>query len=321
MSIVYKDVYKQYPNASAPAVNRVNLAIQEGELVVFLGPSGCGKTTLLKMTNRLYEPTSGTIELDGTDIHTLQPETLRRKIGYVIQQNGLFPHMRIEDNIAVVPRLLHWSKTEISHRVDELLDMVHLDPGTFRRRYPSQLSGGQQQRVGIARALAADPAILLMDEPFGAIDAITRTSLQGELRKIQRRTKKTILFVTHDVDEAFRLADRIVIMQSGGIVQVDTPYQIITRPANEFVKQLVGDRDIYRRMNLLKISDILKSREKSGVPVVDLSVAVHVEETVKDVFTRLVETRAKEFFVIDDMHCRIGKINMVDLLDGLESHG
>jgi osmoprotectant transport system ATP-binding protein len=244
MSIAFKQVHKQYPGISVPAVDQVNLSVQEGELIVLLGPSGCGKTTLLKMTNRLYEPTSGTIEIDGTDISTMKPEILRRRIGYVIQQNGLFPHLRIEDNIAVVPRLLHWSEQSISDRIDELLELVHLDPKTVRKRLPSQLSGGQQQRVGIARALAADPNIMLMDEPFGAIDAITRLSLQDELLRIQRRTKKTILFVTHDVEEAFRLADRIVVMQSGKIGLFDTRYAIITNAVNDFVIEVVGDRDL-----------------------------------------------------------------------------
>jgi osmoprotectant transport system ATP-binding protein len=321
MSINYKQVLKQYPGATAPAVDHVNLSVQEGEFIVFLGPSGCGKTTLLKMTNRLYEPTSGTIEIDGTDIMALQPETLRRRIGYVIQQNGLFPHMRIEDNIAVVPRLLSWNEKVISARIDELLEMVHLDPKVFRKRLPSQLSGGQQQRVGIARALAADPSILLMDEPFGAIDAITRLSLQDELRRIQRKTKKTILFVTHDVDEAFRLADRIVVMQSGRIVQFDTPYAIITNPVNDFVKKLVGDRDIYRRMNLLKISDILDVKDREKGPVVSSNNVVQLEECVKDVFTRLVETRVKEFTVVNHMNCRVGTIDIDTILDQMEVHG
>ncbi|NRF92338.1 ABC transporter ATP-binding protein [Paenibacillus frigoriresistens] len=321
MSIAYKQVHKQYPGVPAPAVDQVNLSVREGELIVFLGPSGCGKTTLLKMTNRLYEPTSGTIEIDGKDISTMQPEMLRRQIGYVIQQNGLFPHMRIEDNIAVVPRLLHWSEPSISSRIDELLEMVHLDPKTFRKRLPSQLSGGQQQRVGIARALAADPSILLMDEPFGAIDAITRLSLQDELLRIQRRTKKTILFVTHDVDEAFRLADRIVVMQSGRIVQFDTPYAIITNPANDFVKQLVGDRDIYRRMNLLKISDILNVKDMVKGAVVSTKPVVHLDECVKDVFTRLVETRSKELIVVNQMNCRVGTIDIDMILDQMEQHG
>ncbi|KYG90592.1 hypothetical protein A0U40_06360 [[Bacillus] sp. KCTC 13219] len=187
MSIVYKNLCKQYPNAQASAVNNINLMINEGEFIVFLGPSGCGKTTLLKMTNQIYELTSGSIEINGQDVMKFKPEELRRQIGYVIQQNGLFPHMTIEQNISIVPQLLKWEQEAITKRVDELLTLVHLDPSQFRKRYPSQLSGGQQQRVGIARAMAANPSILLMDEPFGAIDAITRTSLQDELHKIQRQ--------------------------------------------------------------------------------------------------------------------------------------
>lgn len=287
MGIVFKRVSKQYPGAESPAVNQVDLSIGQGEFIVFLGPSGCGKTTLLKMVNRLYEPTSGTIEVDGVDISTLKEETLRRGIGYVIQQNGLFPHMRIEDNIAVIPRLLGWEKEKISQRIDELLEMVHLDPKIYRRRYPRQLSGGQQQRIGIARAMAANPSILLMDEPFGAIDAITRTSLQDELVRIQKQLKKTILFVTHDVDEAFRLADRIVVMQGGKVVQVDTPNAIAANPANDFIKQLVGDRDGSRRMNLQKVSDILAEYDAIVNSIEDVACSAALDDNAKGAFSRL----------------------------------
>jgi osmoprotectant transport system ATP-binding protein len=316
MSIVFKRVSKHYPKAKSPAVDHLDLTVKEGEFIVFLGPSGCGKTTLLKMTNRLFEPSSGNIEVDSEDIMSMKPQMLRRKIGYVIQQNGLFPHMRIEDNIAVVPRLLKWKEKDISKRVDELLNMVHLDPTQFRKRYPSQLSGGQQQRVGIARAMAGNPSILLMDEPFGAIDAITRTNLQDELHKIQRKLKKTILFVTHDIDEALRLADRIVIMETGKIVQVDTPYNIITSPANNFVKKLVGDRDIYRRMNLLRLSDILDKEIGEGTPL-DGAHVVHKQISVKQAFTRLVETGSKEFVVVDDDNRRIDTVSVDKILKKL----
>lgn len=309
MSIVYKNLCKQYPKAQYPAVNEVNLTINEGEFIVFLGPSGCGKTTLLKMTNRIYEHTSGTIEVDGKSVMDFKPEELRRKIGYVIQQNGLFPHMTIEQNIAVVPNLLKWDKKKTADRVEELLKLVHLDPAIFKKRYPSQLSGGQQQRVGIARAMAANPSILLMDEPFGAIDAITRTSLQDELHKIQRELKQTILFVTHDVDEAIRLADKIVIMENGQIVQFDTPYEIITNPKTDFVKKLVGDRDIYRRMNLLRLKDILDvtSNTTSKIKVSEDD-GVHINTSVKDVFAKLCELGIKELKIYDD------EFNLVDTI-------
>jgi osmoprotectant transport system ATP-binding protein len=215
-AIVCEELTKIFPHAPQPAVNRVNFQVTSGELVVLLGPSGCGKTTLLKMINRLYEPSSGQILIEGTEVHELPVTGLRRRIGYVIQQVGLFPHMRIEQNIAIVPQLVGWEKDRIDKRVDELLDMVRL-PREYRKRHPRQLSGGEQQRVGLARALAAEPAIMLMDEPFAAIDAIARTGLQDELLGIQRQLHKTILFVTHDVEEALRLADRIIVMRSGEI--------------------------------------------------------------------------------------------------------
>src|SRR5512133_1651080 len=200
----YDHISKAYPRTNAPAVDEVTFTVPSGRLVVFLGPSGSGKTTLLKMTNRLIEPTGGVIYLDGQDIRQLEVTGLRRRMGYVIQQVGLFPHMTVADNVAVVPDLLHWPRERTAGRSDELLNLVHLPPQEFRGRYPAQLSGGQQQRVGLARALAGDPEVLLMDEPFGAIDAITRTTLQNEILDLHNKLHKTILFVTHDVDEALR---------------------------------------------------------------------------------------------------------------------
>lgn len=260
-AIVIEHLVKQFPQASAPAVRDCNLRVEQGEFIVLLGPSGCGKTTLLKMINRLIEPTSGRIFVDGTEIHELPATQLRRRIGYVIQQTGLFPHMRIAENIAVVPRLLGWDDAKISARIDELLSLVGL-PLDYRERYPRQLSGGEQQRVGIARALAADPKIVLMDEPFSAIDAITRSRLQDELRAIQQKVHKTILFVTHDVEEALKLADRIVVMQTGQIVQYDTPLAVLSHPVNDFVRQLVGGDNQLRRLSVLPAE--LAMRE--GVP-------------------------------------------------------
>lgn len=322
MGIVFKRVSKMYPGAKTPAVDGVDLVFGEGEFIVFLGPSGCGKTTLLKMVNRLYEPTEGVIEIDGVDISTIKGEELRRRIGYVIQQNGLFPHMRIEDNIVVVPRLLGWDRDRIDKRVDELLEMVHLDPAIYRKRYPRQLSGGQQQRVGIARAMAADPSILLMDEPFGAIDPITRTSLQDELLRIQKQLKKTILFVTHDVDEALRLADRIVVMQSGRVVQVGTPYEILANPANDFVRQLVGERSLFRRMSLLKNRDVLRlSGAAEAAAAADTSDPVGLDDSVSDTFARLVETGKKSIPVVDERGHFAGMIGLSHILDSLSRTG
>jgi osmoprotectant transport system ATP-binding protein len=269
-AIIVEHVSKQFPGEQRPAVDDCSFSAEDGELIVLLGPSGCGKTTLLKMINRLYEPTGGRILVGGTEIHELPATALRRRIGYVIQQTGLFPHMRIADNIAVVPRLLGWDKARVDARIDELLELVGL-PTTYRQRFPRQLSGGEQQRVGIARALAADPAFVLMDEPFSAIDAITRGRLQDELLAIQRRLRKTILFVTHDVEEALRLADRIIVMREGAIVQFDTPLEILSRPADEQVRQLVGANDQLRRLSLVPVSAALvpNARAAGDAPRID----------------------------------------------------
>lgn len=256
-TIRFDHVSLRFPGAPRSAVDRCSCDIESGQLVVILGPSGCGKTTLLKMVNRLYEPTNGTIYLDGKDIRHIPATTLRQQIGYVIQQSGLFPHMTVAQNVAVVPKLLGWARPKIQARIDELLTLVELSPKEYRNRYPAQLSGGQQQRVGLARALAGDPKVMLMDEPFGAIDAITRTSLQDEILRLQRQLKKTILFVSHDVEEALRLADRLLIMQNGHIVQYDTPFNVLTKPANAFVHELMGADDIVRQLGLLKVETVM----------------------------------------------------------------
>ncbi len=277
-AIVFDRVSKAYPGADRAAVSEVSLTVEPGQLVVLLGPSGCGKTTLLKMVNRLYEPTSGQILIDGQDTRSGSASDLRRQIGYVIQQTGLFPHMRIEDNVGVVPRLLGWDKARISRRTDELLDLVGLPPDDYRRRFPAQLSGGQQQRVGLARALAAEPSTLLMDEPFGALDAITRGRLQDELKRIHRQLGQTILFVTHDIEEAVRLADRIVVMRDGKVLQYDEPLEIVMHPADAFVAELVGADDVLRRLSLIRVGDVATSETVSDLPTIaadsDLRVAL-----------------------------------------------
>ncbi len=252
-AIHFEAISKQFADATAAAVVDVTLDIPSGAFVVLLGPSGCGKTTLLRMVNRLIEPTSGSITLGGEDIRTFEPTELRRRIGYVIQQVGLFPHMTVAQNVAIVPELLGWSRERIQARVLELLELVALPAGEYCARYPAQLSGGQQQRVGVARALAGDPSVVLMDEPFGAIDAITRATLQDELLQLQRKLRKTVLFVTHDVEEALRLADRIVVMREGRIVQYDTPVEILTRPTDAFVSHLVGAEDMVRQLGLIRV--------------------------------------------------------------------
>jgi osmoprotectant transport system ATP-binding protein len=230
----------RYPNAPSAAVDGVDLTIDGGTFAVLLGPSGCGKSTLLRTINRLVEPTAGTVLIDGVDVRQRDATELRRGIGYVIQAVGLFPHYTVAENVAVVPRLLGWEPSRVQRRVDELLALVGLEPGRYRGRKPRELSGGEAQRVGVARALAAEPRVLLMDEPFAAVDAIVRASLQEEIARVHRELGTTIVFVTHDVDEALRLADRIVIMNAGHVVQTGSPTDVLEHPADAFVRNLVG---------------------------------------------------------------------------------
>lgn len=292
------ELTKTYPNMERPAVDHISLDIKPGEFVVLLGPSGCGKTTLLKMINRIYEPTSGKIWIDDTEIHDLPKSQLRRGIGYVIQQTGLFPHMRIEDNVATVPRLLKWKKSRINSRVKELLDLVGLPAQDYARRYPTQLSGGEQQRVGLARALAAEPTSMLMDEPFGALDAITRTRLQDELRRIHRQISQTILFVTHDIDEAVRLADRIVVLREGKVEQFATPLEIVTQPANQFVSELVGADDVLRRMSLIPVGSA--STKLDGRVDESSENEIAGSAFLRDAIGQMVETGVDRLVVIDE---------------------
>ena len=236
------------------AVDALDLEVGEGEITVLVGPSGCGKTTTLKMVNRLIEPTSGRIFLAGDDVTDIDPVDLRRRIGYVIQQVGLFPHLNVADNVATVPRLLKWDKARVRARVDELLELVGLPPAQYRGRYPHQLSGGQRQRVGVARALGVDPPVLLMDEPFGAIDPITRDRLQGEFLRLQAEVGKTVVFVTHDIDEAVRLGDRIAVLREGGILeQYAPPAEVLGRPASPFVAGFVGADRGLKRLSVIPI--------------------------------------------------------------------
>ena len=256
--VAFERVTKRYGGpGSAPAVTDLTLTVPAGEICVLVGPSGCGKTTSMKMVNRLIEPTSGRITIGGRDVMSLPAVELRRRIGYVIQQVGLFPHQTIGENVAVVPRLLRWPAERVRARVDELLELTGLEPGDYRDRYPNELSGGERQRVGVARALAADPPVMLLDEPFGAVDPIRRDRLQNEFLRLQERVRKTVIFVTHDVDEAIKMADRIAILQRGGILaQYDTPAAILATPASEFVERFVGADRGLKRLSLARVRDL-----------------------------------------------------------------
>ncbi len=250
-------ITKAFPGQKRPAVDNLDMDIPAGEIVVLVGPSGCGKTTTMRLINRLIEPTSGRIVLEGEDVTKVNPDQLRRRIGYVIQQVGLFPHQTISDNIATVPRMLGWEQKRIQARVDELLAMVGLDPATYRDRYPKHLSGGQRQRAGVARALSADPPVMLMDEPFGAIDPITRDRLQNEFLRLQETIRKTIIFVTHDIDEAIKMGDRIAILREGSqIAQYDTPERVLSAPADDFVADFIGAGASLKRLNLTHVRDV-----------------------------------------------------------------
>ena len=251
------DVTKRYGDTLA--VDGVSFEVPTGKVCVLIGPSGCGKTTTLRMINRLIEPSGGTIEVDGLDIMEQRPEELRRHIGYVIQSVGLFPHLTVQDNIATVPRLLGWKDSKTLPRVGELLELVGLSPDEYGAKYPRQLSGGEAQRVGVARALAADPPVLLMDEPFGAVDPLNRDRLQMEFARIQRELRKTVIFVTHDVDEAIRLADRIALMRDGRLQQYDTPEVLLDHPANKFVHDFMGADRALKRLGRVSVGDVMRT--------------------------------------------------------------
>lgn len=274
--IVLDSVTKVFPGSTAPAVSGLSLTIDEGELITLVGPSGCGKTTILKMINRLIEPTSGTIRVAGQDASTVEPHVLRRSIGYVIQQVGLFPHRTIRENIATVPELLGWARAKVAERTEELAGLMGLE-ASLLDRYPSELSGGQQQRVGVARALAADPPVLLMDEPFGAVDPVVRARLQTEFLDLQRRLGKTVVLVTHDIDEAVMLGTRTAILDIGGILgQFDTPERILSNPASPFVSRFLGEERGLKRLALRPV----RGAEMSRGPVVDISEGPEVARRV-----------------------------------------
>ncbi|WP_166347935.1 ATP-binding cassette domain-containing protein [Phytoactinopolyspora limicola] len=250
-------VSKAYPGLDAAAVADLSLEVYAGEIVVLLGPSGCGKTTTMRMINRLIEPTSGRVYVDGEDVTDVDADHLRRRIGYVIQQVGLLPHLTVGANIGLVPRTLGWPRSRIDQRVTELLELLGLDPDAYRQRYPKQLSGGEQQRVGVARALAADPPVMLMDEPFGALDPIIRDRLQDEFLQLQEKIRKTVVFVTHDIEEAIKLGDRIAVFRKGGqIAQFDTPARLLAQPADDFVASFIGSGGSVRLLGLQRVSEL-----------------------------------------------------------------
>ena len=282
-----KNVTKKYGDSLA--VNSVNLEIQDGQFVVLVGPSGCGKTTTLKMINRLIEPTSGEIFIDGKSIKTMNPVQLRRNIGYVIQGIGLFPNMTILENVEIVPRLLKWSKDKTKKRALELMGTVGMDPDIYANKFPSELSGGEQQRIGVLRALAAEPTLILMDEPFGALDPITRDNLQEEVKKLHETIKTTFVFVTHDMCEAIKIADIIVFMNHGSIVQVATPDEILKNPANDFVRNFIGNH-ISTHVENLTIKDIM-STELRSVPE---------ETSVESIGTLMAESQFKYLIAVDE---------------------
>ncbi len=269
----FQSATKRYAGSAKPAVDELSLEVPAGEVCVLVGPSGCGKTTAMRMVNRMIEITDGDILLDGRSVRDRNPAELRREIGYVIQQIGLFPHLTIAQNIATVPRLLGWEKERTAKRIAELLDLIDL-PDDVRDRYPGQLSGGQRQRVGVARALAADPPLMLMDEPFGAIDPINRERLQDEFLRLQREIQKTIVFVTHDIDEAIKMGDRIAILREGGkLAQYATPDDLLTKPEDEFVAQFVGQDRSLKRLSLARVSDLkllpADGFERNGEPTLE----------------------------------------------------
>ncbi|MGZ3551625.1 MAG: ABC transporter ATP-binding protein [Vulcanimicrobiaceae bacterium] len=305
----FESVTVRYPNTDRNAIEAVSFEIPAGSFTVFLGPSGCGKSTLLRTVNRLVIPDKGAVFVADRDVAGVQPEQLRRGIGYVIQAVGLFSHLTVAQNIAVVPELVGWDRARIAARVDELLALVSLDPARYRNRYPRALSGGEQQRVGVARAIAAEPPVLLMDEPFGAVDAIVRASLQDETRRIARTLNTTVLFVTHDVDEALRLADRIVVLREGKLVQHDTPLAILSRPATPYVEQLLDTHDVVRRLSLLR------ARDAMGAPDGQVDGSVASDATLRDSLNDFLQG-ARRLAVVDG-DAPIGSLTFDDIRNAL----
>jgi len=293
-----RDVSKSYPGQREPAIAELSLTVPAGEVCVLVGPSGSGKTTALRLINRLIPVSGGDILLDGNSVLEREPNELRKSIGYVIQQVGLFPHLTVAENIATVPKLLGWDKRRISARVAELLELIGLDPGELGPRYPAQLSGGQRQRVGVARALAADPPLMLMDEPFGAIDPINRSHLQDEFLRLQRLVRKTVVFVTHDIDEAIKMGDKIAILRQGGrLAQYDSPAELLMNPADEFVAEFVGADRALKRLGLSTLTDVELLTPNGARPD---GPRLLLSTTVRDALSQLLANGSRPLAVVDE---------------------
>jgi osmoprotectant transport system ATP-binding protein len=314
--IALRRLSKRFAANEPPAVDALSLDVAAGETCVLIGPSGCGKTTTMRMINRMIEPDAGTIEVNGRDVTHVDAIQLRRSIGYVIQQVGLFPHMTIAENIATVPRLIGWDASRIDRRVDELLALVAMEPSHYRDRYPRELSGGQRQRIGVARALAADPPVMLMDEPFGAIDPITRGKLQDEFLRILAKLRKTIVFVTHDIDEAIRMGDRIAIMRAGKLVQYDTPETILARPADAFVEEFVGADRVVKRLSLLAVADSMGPVD----PAAPVGLALDADATLRDALTQFLVHGVDRLSVVDGNGAAVGTMTLANLRSAVRAH-
>lgn len=332
--IVFENVTKRYPDAVDDVVKNLNITVCEGEICILVGPSGCGKTTTMKMINKLIQPSSGSIMIDGQNIDAIDSIQLRLQIGYIIQDIGLFPHMTVAENIATVPVELGWKKERITTRVDELLDLVDLNPRQYRSKKPRELSGGQRQRVGVARALAADPRIMLMDEPFGALDPITRAKLQDEFLRIQEKIRKTIVFVTHDIDEALKMGDRIAVMKGGRIVQYGTPMDILAQPSDPFVSELIGGRNSLKMMNMMTCGQVMqKDLSDIGLePGMALTLvrqlefcrqfaALPVQSAAQDALAEMFRTGEPAVLVYDQAQTVQGIIRLEMLLKKVSDYG
>jgi osmoprotectant transport system ATP-binding protein len=305
-TLEFRNVWKRYPGAREPALADLSLEVPAGEVCVLVGPSGCGKTTAMRLVNRMIDLTDGDILLGGESVLGREPDELRRQIGYVIQQIGLFPHLTVAENIATVPRLLGWDRQRMAARSNELLRLIGMDPDDVAARYPGQLSGGQRQRIGVARALAADPPLMLMDEPFGAIDPINRERLQDEFLRLQAQVRKTIVFVTHDIDEAIKMGDRIAVLREGGrLAQYATPAELLARPADDFVARFVGADRALKRLALSTLADIALDPPGPGERE-----RVDARTTVRDALSRILGSGGRPLTVVDEQDRALGQVTL-----------